>query len=158
QIIGDDDPRADGWAIGVAGQVEEPAVRDAVAVEAGSITVRTVLPVDRRARQHELRVQWLEHVVAETPALERSPLEVLDDQVGERDHLLEELLSARLSQIERDRLLVPSLDRPEERVAVDERPDRAHEVALAGELDLPDLGTEVGEQRRRERRADARAD
>src|SRR5581483_3863948 len=46
--------------------------------------------------------------------------------------------------------------RPEERIAVDERADRAHEVALPRQLDLDDLGAEVAEQRRGERRADAR--
>src|SRR5262249_10861093 len=74
------------------------------------------------------------------------------------DEALQQRLAARLSQVERDRAFAPSLDRPEERVAVDERPDRAHEVALARQLDLDHVGAEIAEQRRRERRRDARAE
>jgi hypothetical protein len=43
-----------------------------------------------------------------------------------------------------------------ERVAVLDRPDGAHEVALPRQLHLDDVGAEVGEQRRGEGRADAR--
>src|SRR5262249_51343697 len=42
--------------------------------------------------------------------------------------------------------------------AIDERPDRTHEIARSGQLDLDDLGAEVTEQRRREWRADTRAE
>src|SRR6266545_7277274 len=50
-----------------------------------------------------------------------------------------------------------SLDRPEEGVAVDEGPDRPHEVALLRQLDLDDVGAQVAQERGRERRADAGA-
>ena len=56
-----------------------------------------------------------------------------------------------------DFLLRPSTAHQSE-CCVDERPDRAHEVAAAGQLDLDDLRAEVAEQRGRERRRDAGAD
>src|SRR4029077_3850848 len=99
-----------------------------------------------------------EDVVAEPPGFERAGLEVLDHDVHERHEPLEQRLPGRLAKIARHGLLVPSLDGPEERIAVDERPDRAHEVAPTGKLDLDDLGAEIGEQRRGERRADAGAE
>src|SRR4029079_5765255 len=50
-----------------------------------------------------------------------------------------------------------SLDRPEQRIAVDEGPDLAHEVAAARLLDLDDLGALLTEQARAERRRDSGA-
>ena len=70
---------------------------------------------------------------------------------------LQEGLPGGLPEVERDRLLAPSLDRPEERVAVLEGTDRAEEVALSGQLDLDHFRAEVGEERRREGRGDSRA-
>ena len=50
-----------------------------------------------------------------------------------------------------------TLDRPEERVAVDERTDLAHEVAGAGLFDLDDVGALLAEEPGAERGGDAGA-
>jgi len=72
------------------------------------------------------------------------------------DQPFQESLPGRLPEIERDRLLAPSLHRPEERVALLERTDGAEEVTLSRELDLDHLRAEVGEERRGERGGDPR--
>ena len=158
QVVGDDEPRTDGRAVGVARDVEEAPERDAVPVEAGAIAVGTRLAVDGDPCQHDGGVDRREDVVAETPRLERSRLEVFHHRVGVGHEALQEGLPGGLPEVERDRLLAPSLDRPEERVAALEGTDRAEEIALAGQLHLDHLRAEVGEERRREGRPDPRAE
>ena len=156
QVVGDRDADPNGRAIGVAGEVEEPAVADAHAVEAGALRVRTVLAERGDAHGHELRV---EGAGCDVPALERARPEVLDDDVGRRRERSEELLAARRAEVERHAAPPSPLDRPEERVALfGEGSDLAHEVAGAGLFDLDHLGTLLAEQTRAERRGDARAE
>ena len=159
EVVGDDDAGTHRRPIGVAGEVEEAAEADAVAVEAGAIAVRSGLPVDRRAGDDQVGMLARQHVRPDPPFLERAGLEVLDHDVGLARQCAEQLLAARLAQIERDRLLVAPLHRPpQRRAALVERPDAAHEVAGPRQLDLDDLGAEIAEQGRRERRRDPRAD
>ena len=103
-------------------------------------------------------MQRREHVVAETPRLERPGLEVLDDHVGQGHEALQQRLPGRFAQVERQRALAAPLDRPEERLSAIERADGPHEVALPRQLHLDDVGAQVGEERGRERRADACAE
>ena len=133
-------------------------MRDAVAVEPGAVAVRAVLPVHRDARQDDARVHRRERVVAEPPASSVPGWKFSTTTSASATSRFSSACPAGLRRSQRDRALAASLDRPEERVAADERADRAHEVALPRQLDLDDVGAEVGEQRRRERRADARAE
>ena len=159
EVVGDRDADAHRRAVGVAGEVQQPAVADADAVEAGpgrfgpswpNIEMRTVT----RRGSHVGR--------ADVPLLERAGPEVLDDDVGGRGEPPEQLLALGRAQVERDALAAAPFDRPEQRVrtvvAVDERADLAHEVAAARLLDLDDLRALLAEQAGAERRGDARAE
>src|SRR5262249_58837308 len=101
---------------------------------------------------------WIEVPGRDVPALERSGPEVLDGHVGGGGEPAEEILALRLAEVERHALAASTLDRPEERVVVDERTDLAHEVAATGLFDLDDLGTELAQQTRAEWRRYARAE
>ncbi len=100
---------------------------------------------------------------AETPALHGAGAEVLAQDVRRRHQALEELLALGLAQVAGDAAPAPALHGPEQRVvgAVlhrDERADRAHEVTLARQLDLDDVGAELAEQPGAERCGDPRPD
>jgi hypothetical protein len=141
----------------MARDVHQPAERDAVAVQTRAMPVRARLAVHGDARQDDAWIDRGQGVVTEAPLLERPGPEVLDDDVGLAHQPLQQVLAARLPEIERDGTPAAPLDRPEERVPVHERPDGAHEVALPRHRDLDHVRAEVTEQRRRERRADAGA-
>ena len=94
----------------------------------------------------------------DVPLLERAGPEVLDDHVGRLGEPAEHVLALRRAQVERHALAPAAFDRPEQRVAVDERPDLAHEVAAARLLDLDDFGALLAEQSRAERCGDPRAE
>src|SRR5262245_54268827 len=157
QIVGDDEPGSYRRPVGIAGDVHQAAHGDPVPVEAGAVAVRAVLAVHGHARENDAGVERREGLVAEAPRFERAGLEVLDDDVGQRHEALQQRLPGRLAQVERHRALAPPLDGPEERLAPIEGTDRAHEVPLPRQLHLDDVGAEVGEQRRREGRADTGA-
>ena len=89
--------------------------------------------------------------------------EVLAHDVGRRRQPLEQVPPLGAPQVAGDAAPPAALDGPGQRVVgpvVDrhEGPHGAHEVALAGELDLDHVGPELAEQARAERRGDARAD
>ncbi len=90
-----------------------------------------------------LRVQ---HLGAEPHALERARPIVLDQHVAALDQLEQQLLAARVAQVERDALLVAGIDLPVQRLAADL--PVAQRIALAGVLDLDHLGAEIGQLQR----------
>ena len=135
--------------------MHEAAEADADAIEAGALGQRAVLAERRDANDDEA---WIEIDRRDVPALERARPEVLDHDVGGGGQAAEQVLALRLAQVERDALAAAPFDGPEQRVAVFERADLAHEVAGAGLLDLDDVGTHLAEQTRAERRRDARAE
>ena len=145
---------------GIAVQVAQPAHRLGDRGEARALGVRPGLPVAGDPREDHARVDLAHPVVADPPALERPGPEVLDDDVGMLDEPQEQLLPARLAQVERDALLVPRLHGPPQRAAlVAGLAPLADRVRLPGRLDLDDLGAEVAEQPagERARRAASRA-
>ena len=105
----------------------------------------------RYAHHHQLVVLLLQDVPAEPPFLHRAGLEVLDENVGLRDQPLQDLGTLGLPQVERGRLLVAALLQPGERVAaLGDGAELAQGVADLRQLDLDDLGTELGQLRRAE--------
>ena len=154
EVVGDRDADAHRRAVGIAGEVEQPAVADADAVEPGPQRVRAVLAEHRDAHRDE---PFGESVGPDVPLLERAGPEVLDDDVGGRREPAEHVLAFGRAQVEGDALAAAAFDRPEQRVTVDERADLAHEVAAARLFDLDDLGALLAEQPGAERRRDARA-
>ena len=156
EVVGDRHADAHRRAVGVAGEVQQAAVADADAVEAGPRRVRAVLAEHRDAHGHEAVGRGRSGAMFHCSSVPGP--EVLDDDVGGRREPAEQVLALGRAQVERDALAAAALDRPEQRVAVvDERPDLAHEVAAARLLDLDDLGALLAEQAGAERRGDARA-
>ena len=147
-------PGRTGRPVGVAGEVEQAAVADAEPVEARALRVRAVLAEGRDADHHQSRVEL---GGAEAPAFQRAGSEVLADDVAAAGQPLQEVAAGGLAQVEGHAAAAPSLDRPEQRVAVDERADLPHEVAGAGLLDLDDVGALLAEEPGAERRRDAGA-
>ena len=135
--------------------MHEPAEADADTIESGPFRERAVLAEGGDAHDDEPRIEIRGRDV---PALEGARAEVLDDHICRGRESPEQFLALGLAQVERDALAAAALDGPEQRVAVLERTDLAHEVARAGLLDLDDLGTHLAELSRAERRGDARTE
>ena len=156
QVVRDGHPDADGWAVGVAREVEQPTVADPDPVESGPLRVRAVLAEGGDPDPHEA---WIQVGRCDVPALERPGPEVLDDDIDRRREGSQQLLTVGQPQVDGHASPAASLDRPEERVAlVGERPDLAHEVAAAGLLDLDDLRPLLAQEPGAERRRDAGAE
>ncbi len=155
QVVGDGHARPYRWSVRFAGQVEQSPVGDAEAVEAGPLGVGAVLAEGADAHQHESGV---ERVGAQSPVLHGPGPEVLAHDVRRRGQAAEELLALGGAQIARHALAPATLDRPEQRIAVDERSDGAHEVTASGLLHLHDVGAPLTQQARAERRTDPGAD
>jgi hypothetical protein len=119
---------------------------------AGLLGIGPGLAVAGDADHDQPRVDGRERIEAEPPLLHRAGPEILDQDVGLRDELLDQVLAGRLAGVDLDRLLVAGDDRPPQRLAV--RLLAApfpHRVAGARLLDLDHLGTEIGEQLAAER-------
>ena len=162
EVVGDRHARADRRAVGVPGQMEQSAVADAHAVEAGSLRVGPVLAEDRDAHPHQARVAVCG---PDVPALHGAGTEVLAHDVGRGREPAEQVLALGPAQVAGDALAAAPLDRPEERVRLlvrpvarrGERPDGAHEVAPARLLDLDDLRAQLAQETGAEGGGDARA-
>ena len=104
--VGDRAVRADGLAVGPAGERVVAAERGALAAEAGVVLVRTGLAVEARADHHEVGLDRGERVVVEAEALHRLGRVVLGDRVAPLgDEPLHERDRFGLLQVERDVLL-----------------------------------------------------
>ena len=136
----------------IAHDVAQAAHRLADRAEAGLPRIGPGLPEAGDADHDQARIDRRQLGPAEAPLLHRAGPEVLEQEVGLLDQVLEQRLAVGLAQVERDRLLVARDDRPPQRLAVRllAAPD-AHRVALARRLDLDDLGAEVAEQLAAER-------
>ena len=114
--------------------------------EAGPVAVGPVLAPAGDAHDHQARVALVQLGRREAHLFERAGAEILDQHLGGRDQVEQQLAAARRAQAQRDALLVAGVELP-----VDADPVRlpgAQRVALAGILDLDDLGAEIGELRR----------
>ncbi len=123
--------------------------------EPRQVAVGTGLAEAGRAHDHQLRVDLVQDVRPEVPALERSRPEVLDQHVRIRDQALHELLPARVRERQRHAALVAADERPPERDAVLLPAHRAQTVP-ARMLDLDHVGAIVAEQGRDHRSGEER--
>ena len=113
------------------------------------VAVGPRLAVARDAEQDHPGVALAQLLVAEAPLGQRAGAEVLDHHVRDGGEPLDELHALGRVQVGGDGLLAAPDDRPAQRAALVERAHLTQRVAAAGQLDLDDLGTEVGQQRRR---------
>ncbi len=158
EIVGDGDAGPDRRAVGLPGQVQQSAERDAEAVQARARRVGPALAEHADAHVDEFR---REVVGTESPAFHRAGAEVLAQDVRLRHQPLEQVLAFRSAQVARHAAPAPALDRPREGVVgllvtVHEGPHGAHEVAFTRQLHLDHLGSELAEQPRAERCRDPR--
>ena len=123
------------------------------------VRLRPGLPVARHPHQDDARIAFAQNVVTKAPLLQRAGPEVLDDDVGALDEVEEQFAAAGDAQVQRHRLLVAGMHRPEDVVSVQlGLAPGAQRVGLPGRLDLDHLGAHVAEQPAGERPGDQRAD
>ena len=134
----------------LAGDGHRPAHRLERQVEGRPVAIRPLLAVGGdRAEDHAL-VEGPELGVRAAETLHHAGAEVLPDDVGPTDEVVEDLTPGIPGEVERDGLLA-AVDREEvRRLAVGEerRTHDPHRVAAVGVLDLDHLGAHVGEQHR----------
>ena len=161
EVVGDRHAGTHRRAVGVAGQVQQPAVADAHPVEAGAPRVGAVLA---EAEMRTITSRGSSSPGREAPALEGAGPEVLDDHVAVGGQPAEQVLALGVAQVEGDAAPSASLDRPEQRVAGRRRRRSATNGPISRMksprprlLDLDDLGALLAQQPRAERRGDAGA-
>ena len=137
------DAGPDRGAVRIAREVHEAAVADAHAVEPGPLGLGTVLAEHADADHDE---PGIEVGRPDVPSLHCPRAEVLADHVGASRQASEQLLAPGPAQVEGRAPPSSSLDRPEQRVAVLEGADGAHEVSARRLLDLDDLGAHLAEE------------
>ena len=143
--------------IGRARDAHQAAARLGHDVETRSIRERTVLTEPRRRGVNDPRVHGADVVVGQAERAHRAGAQILDDDVRRRGEPQERLLALGRLQVEHDGTLESIQAQERRALAVDERSRRTH--GLAGDaLDLDDVGAEIRELQRRERRRDEDAD
>ena len=115
---------------------------------------RAGLPEAAHVHQHDLRVAGGQLLVRQPPLVELAGPEVLEHDVALLRQPRRDLAGRLLAQVEHDRSLVAADARPPEAVAVAGHAPSPHRVAVAGRLDLDDVGAVVAEQLARERTGD----
>ncbi len=143
--------------VGAARRVADAAHGLADAAEPGLAGQRTGLAEPADVDEDELRVPGGQRLVPEAPALERAGPEVLEDDVAVLREPGRHVAALRLAEVEDDRALVAADRGPPEAVAVAGDAPAAHRVALAGRLDLDDVGSVVAEELPGERAGDEAA-
>jgi len=127
-----------GWRpVGLAGRVGDAAHRLDGDVHGGEIAIGAVEPEARAAAIDQARVDLAEHVPADAQAIHDAHGEVLDQHIGLGHQFEEELLAARLLEVEHHRLLVGV--QHDQRPGLDLALAAAHDVALR-RLDLEHAG------------------
>ena len=155
QVVRHRDAGAHRGAVGFAGEMEEAAVGHAQAVEAGALRIGAVLAEGADAHHDDARVEvsW-----PDSPFLHGPGAEVLAYDIGCRRQPAEQVLALGGAEVAGGALSAPTLHRPEQRVAVVEGTDGAHEVTGARLLHLHHLGTPLAQQAGAKRCTDAGAD
>src|SRR5207302_672485 len=127
--------------------------------ETDPVSVRSGLAEARNADVDEPRIVSGQPFVVEAPFGHLARAEILDQHVALHRQPAGERLAAGLFEIERQGLLVAALDIPPQRVVAAGRTQApaAELIALAGRLDLDDLGAELGPQSGAERAGDQTA-
>ena len=128
--------------IGVAGGVGDAAHRLDGDVHRGEVAIGPVEAEARTAAIDQARVELAQHVVAEAQSVHHARREILDQHVGLGDQVEEDLLAARLLEVEDHRLLVGI--EHDQRIGLDLALAAAHHVALR-RLDLEHARAHEGE-------------
>ncbi len=142
-------------ALGHPGKVGEPPHGVGDPREAGAVLVRAGLTVAGHPQHDEPRVDFVQHLPADPPLLQRPGAEVLAQDVRTSDQLLEQLGALGAVQVDGDRLLVPRLAHPGEGVpATGGGAEVAEGVAPQRVLNLDHLGAKLAQDPGRVRPGD----
>ena len=117
----------------------------------GAVTVRATLAVTAHAQHDQPRVQPLQGVRPQAPALHGAGAKVLYHHIAFGGQPAHDVLRLTLPQVQRQRALVARLHLPPDRGAVLEQAPLAQRITRAGRLDLDDLGPEVRQRLGRKR-------
>ena len=147
-VVRDRDGRLDGWQVGRTRHVEQTAVADAEQVESGTLRVGTVLTEHSDAGVDEFRVQV---VGPEMPTFHSAGTKVFTEHVRFLSQAPKELLTLRVTEVQRGAHPIAILGSEEERLGAVEGVHRAQHVSPPGILDLDDVCAPVGQKRRRRR-------
>src|SRR5262250_213703 len=136
----------------LAGDGDHPALRLEDEIESGAVPIRAVLTEAGDGAIDDAGVSLARHLIAEAEALEGARAIVLEHHVRALHEPEEELLAARMLEVDLDPLLV-AMQAHEVRglSAGQPRPPRARDVPRALGLELDHLCAEVGEHGRAER-------
>ena len=137
--------RAHRHPAGLAHQVAQAAHRFGHHCEAGQVAVRAGLAVAADAQHDQPGVLSRQRLVAQSPFLQRAGLEVLDQHIGLGGQTARVGAAFVGAQVQHHALLVAALHLPPHAGALVQHPPLAQRVAVAGRLDLDDLGAEVGQ-------------
>ena len=105
-----------------------------------------------RPRQAKHRQAWIRRLQGrqvEAPAIQRAGAEVLDQHVELRQQPQQKFAPARCAHVQRDAPLAAIGHFPVQRMRVGDRRQRAQRIAAVRQLELDDVGAQVGTQRRR---------
>src|SRR5690606_28973592 len=113
--------------------------------ESGAGRVWSGLPETCEPHEHQVGVDGMEFVGADSPALQRSRAEVLDYDIGGLHHAQEDFRSFQLAEVEANGPLVAADLFPPEGDAGLLAPMPPHAVAVHRMLDLDHVSTEVAQ-------------
>ncbi|MCY1176899.1 hypothetical protein D9M73_171870 [compost metagenome] len=116
--VADGDAGAHRRAVLEAGDVAQPAHRLAHRAEARLVLHRSGLTEAGQAHHHQLRVERVQHLPAEAELFQYPGAEVLDQDVGFGQQLLEDIQPFGVLEVEGQRLLVARLHEPPQRGAL----------------------------------------
>ena len=148
--VGQPEGRQRRRTIRFAGDMGKPAHGLGNGAEAGAVAQRPRLAEARHPKHDQARVQFRQHLPAQTPALQRAGPEILDKHIRVPDQRPQRLGAVRLLQVQHDRALVARRHLPPEPDAVLAMPHAAQRVA-ARVLHLDDVGPEVAQNGCRQR-------
>jgi len=136
----------EGRTVPVSGQAGDPtfALDDQVVARQGCVGPRSAVPRDRAV--DEPRIDLARCFVAVPEALHQAGTEILDHDVGRNEHVMENLQSLLVLQVERHAALVAVYAHEVRALAANERGAiAARVVAVARPFDLHHVGAHVGQ-------------
>ena len=137
---------------GRAVDVEHAGQRGEDGVVGDEIAIGTGLPERRDRQKYQRGIDAMELLPSESHRSDLAGREAFDDHIGGARQREQQLASARMRDIERQRALVEIIE-PEEQAAIVMRQvivewADAAPVVACGRLDLDDIGAHVGQQSR----------
>ncbi|MCY1446147.1 hypothetical protein D9M71_626960 [compost metagenome] len=156
--VADGDAGTHRRAVLEAGDIAQATHRFADGAEARFVLARAGLAEAGQAHHHQFRVQLVQHIPAEAELFQHAGAEVLDQDVGVRQQLLQHFAAVGMLEVERHRAFVARLHEPPERGALVQLAPLAQRVAAIRRFDLDHFGTEFGADPRGEGTGDQRAE